>query len=502
MNKPKSVPIGSVTKDFIDRFGTNHPSNVHIPDTNISKNRTSNSDTVSGASPQPLYRKAFQFADAIVHHQSLIWAKYRNELYYYNSYYYQRVDFDEFTQVITNFYYEQTITHSLNFLKETYRLVRTHNHLWQVSEDEADNCIMFPNGIYDLTSGEFFFKNNNISIFSQNPPPFCTSYITCSYPSYMPTLGSFPYFNAFLNRITGSDPELINRIWEFIGYYLTPDMNKKCFIVLYGAGDSGKSVLGEFLASLFNKEAVTTISIDDFHSTAFPKKLIHHRLALSMELSADPIDSKIIRGIKNATGNDLLTANKTNFHNHCKLLFASNYPLITKSPSVEFMNRFVPIPFKYTIPENERISNLSQIFQNEASSIVYYALQAYQRLKANNYIFSGNYPKNDPELFPDFDPYGNQIALFLKSYCKIGDENDRVSTNDLFQKFQDSEFCDPDLEIEFFGKKLKQVLQCVYPSKTRSHHWYIDTVDNKKVYRWGYIGISLIEDIKTNFNVL
>ena len=49
-----------------------------------------------------------------------------------------------------------------------------------------------------------------------------------------------------------------------LGYLIMPDMNGKCFFLLCGVGDSGKSVLGDLIASLFNPNAVAHIDIFRF----------------------------------------------------------------------------------------------------------------------------------------------------------------------------------------------------------------------------------------------
>ena len=130
----------------------------------------------------------------------------------------------------------------------------------------------------------------------------------------------------------------------------------------------------------------------------------------------------------------------------------------------------------------------------EASSIIYFALEAYQRLKSNNYKFSGDYLLNDPSLFAKFDPYGNHLFQFLNRYCKIGIKNSFTFTEELYTRFQESEFYDDDLRPSIFAKKLNQILDNVYPGKTTLGHRSAGKVDGEKKILRGIYGIELKSD--------
>ena len=130
----------------------------------------------------------------------------------------------------------------------------------------------------------------------------------------------------------------------------------------------------------------------------------------------------------------------------------------------------------------------------EASSIIYFALEAYQRLKSNNYKFSGDYLLNDPSLFAKFDPYGNHLFQFLNRYCKIGIKNSFTFTEELYTRFQESEFYDDDLRPSIFAKKLNQILDNVYPGKTALGHRSAGKVDGEKKILRGIYGIELKSD--------
>lgn len=114
-------------------------------------------------------------------------------------------------------------------------------------------------------SDRVFFLNGAYSISQRQcapilPTDFFTTYIPLYY-SHQP--GGCPYFEQYLEQVSGGDESIKRLIWEMIGYLLVPDMAAKVFFVLQGVGDSGKSLLGNLISSLFNPEAVSHMDSTD-----------------------------------------------------------------------------------------------------------------------------------------------------------------------------------------------------------------------------------------------
>ena len=61
--------------------------------------------------------------------------------------------------------------------------------------------------------------------------------------------------------MTGGDPLLIRRIWQFLGCCLTQDMNIKAIFVLQGISNSGKSVLVNLLKSFFPEDVKIELDV-------------------------------------------------------------------------------------------------------------------------------------------------------------------------------------------------------------------------------------------------
>jgi len=78
--------------------------------------------------------------------------------------------------------------------------------------------------------------------------------MTCNLARFDHAREDCPVFDKFLHDISGGDPVLEMRIWEVMGYCLTPDLNAKKFFIFQGAHDSGKSLLCNLLSDFFQRQ--------------------------------------------------------------------------------------------------------------------------------------------------------------------------------------------------------------------------------------------------------
>ena len=137
---------------------------------------------------------------------------------------------------------------------------------------ETPDRVFFTNGVYDLTRHELL-------------PPLPTDFVTAYLPfQYNPDNKDCPVFDRFLSDISGGNTAVISLIWEVIGYLLSSDMSAKSFFLLQGVGDSGKSVLGNLISSMFNQEALAHLDIYRFKDKFSTSALLGKRLNICMDL--------------------------------------------------------------------------------------------------------------------------------------------------------------------------------------------------------------------------
>ena len=205
---------------------------------------------------------------------------------------------------------------------------------------------------------------------------------------------STPWMDQFLNTIANGDQDIITRIWQMIGYLLTPDMNAKCFFVLQGVPNSGKSVLGNLIKSFFLDRRVASLDIDQLGRRTATSTLVDKNINISMDLPNKPFTPLATRNIKLMTGNDDITVEYENgkylrYRGNCKFLFATNHPLTLKGRDSGLEERIICIPFTRTVAAQSRNSNLLNLLHNERNQIVGKALAHYFDLWRANYVFAG-----------------------------------------------------------------------------------------------------------------
>lgn len=304
-----------------------------------------------------------------------------------------------------------------------------------------------------------------------------------------------PNFRNFLNCISGGNIALQDRVWEMIGYILSPDTNGKVFFLLQGVPNSGKSVLGRFIESFFPQGRVTSLSADRLGDRFSPAQMSTSRLNMSMDLPDGKIRSSAVANIKMITGGDLI-AHEVKYKDvkanrwTCKLLFSTNHPLKLKNYDKAFLERIVCIPFQYQVPKNEQNENLLASFENEREYIINKALFAYYLLCNKKYVFSGT-GQFEPHVSYVMDA-NEIIAAFVRECCTFDSTGyGRTSTDDLYRAY--TQFCQ-DKNLSAVTKQgFSQRLSSMYEERIQHDKWREAYSDPEN----GYKGIVLINSMYT-----
>jgi putative DNA primase/helicase len=195
--------------------------------------------------------------------------------------------------------------------------------------------------------------------------------------------GDCPRFLAFLERITGSDPELIAYLRRVLGYALTGITREHALFFGYGTGANGKSVLLSTVAGIFGDYHKTapietfTVSNVDRHPTDLAM-LRGARLVTATETEEGRqwAESRI----KSLTGGDRVSARFMRqdffeFMPQFKLFIAGNHRPGLRSVDEAIRRRFHLIPFAVTIPAEERDSELTEKMKAEWPGILAWIIE-------------------------------------------------------------------------------------------------------------------------------
>lgn len=270
----------------------------------------------------------------------------KNAIYYFDGRVYKLMRKDDIRRLIMDKLRSViAIDGTPHFIENVYAFLRAEPQICNDGLVPSPDEVVFSHGILNLQTEEF------------GPPYqgfFATSYLKASY--WRGIKMQCPVFDKFISDISHGNVFLTQRIWETMGYCLTQDQRGKCFILLQGPSDSGKSILGNFLRGCYSKEMVSSLDVKAFAEEFSLADLIGKGLCIDLDLPAGSINAKAISVLKKITGGDLLSTNikyldRVSFMNTAKIVFASNHAVISTTKDDAFLKRLVVVPFLYSVPK-------------------------------------------------------------------------------------------------------------------------------------------------------
>ena len=320
----------------------------------------------------------------------------------------------------------------------------------------------------DIPRNLLSFRNGVLNIYTAALNPHSQQFLTLYgiNGQYLPDMHLVcPVFDAFIQSITGGDEVLAQRILEFVGYVLSPDMNAKVFFVLQGVPNSGKSVLTSLLTMLFTENAVVTLDAHVFSDKYSISELVGKALCISPDLPAAPLDEKAVSKIKQITGNDVVSSNRkyesyVSFRCNAKIILVTNHPILTRGNDSAFEERIVTIPFRYSVPKEAQDRMLIPNLFSERDAIITKAIRAYYKLVENCYRFSGNYPTN--AVIADSAESAMDVSVCIYRFVQQTIEksvDDIVFTEDAYQKYCAS---NPRISLNEFSQYFRRFTEEIY----------------------------------------
>lgn len=233
-----------------------------------------------------------------------------------------------------------------------------------VDQFDADPMLLnTPGGVIDITNGRMR---------SHQPEDYLTR-ITSVGPA-----GKCPTWIGFLDRVCGHDPEIVAFLQRMAGYILTGRIDEQALFFLFGLGANGKSVFINTIAGI----------LGDYHRTAAMETFT------ASSVDRHPTDLAGLRGarlvtaveteegrrwnesrIKTLTGGDKIAARFMRqdffeFVPQFKLAIAGNHKPGLRSVDEAIRRRFNLVPFRVTIPPEERDGDLGNKLMAEWPGIL------------------------------------------------------------------------------------------------------------------------------------
>lgn len=296
------------------------------------------------------------------------------------------------------------------------------------------NYIVFRNGRLDIRTMEFA---------DNDPLVFQTSYLNFNYDRYNTHC---PNFEKYLESVSGGDPDIKELMLQTHGYIASCSMDAKSFFLFIGEGDIGKSLTIGLDTMFFPNDFVSTIELQALGDKFSTGNLANVRLNVGGDLPNKPLTPDVVKHVKGITGNDMMTAEKKfvqpfSFKPTCKLVFATNHPLVLQQRDDQFCERLVVIPFDNKIPKDRQDHDLLNKLRDELPAIFNMILEAFLRLRNNNFEFKkvvnlSNYVAIPLSESGSVSHLEEAVDDFVSIHYEItGDSGDFVSIKQLYAEF-------------------------------------------------------------------
>jgi len=312
-----------------------------------------------------------------------------------------------------------------NVLRQAERMVpvlssNLDSNLWLL------NCL---NGTLNLTNGKLY-PHNSKDLNTKRVPIIYDPKAKC------------PRFDEFLQTVLCGNEELIEFILQYMGITLTGSIREQCFVVLYGQGDNGKSVLLNIIRALmgdYGKAAPPNVFLEKKHGDGIPNDLADlqgARFVVDIE-TKERIHFNEQR-IKAVTGGEPVKArflNKEFFEYvpQMKLWIASNHRPTISGMDKGIWRRIRLVPFDAVISDSKKIKDLDKIIiHGELPGILQKAIQgALSWQKAGKLVSPEIVRLTTAEYQKDMDIMGQ----FIEECCEVGTDN-TVMKDELYQSYR------------------------------------------------------------------
>lgn len=218
-------------------------------------------------------------------------------------------------------------------IMDCYRLLIDDTRMQKSAEDlnPDKNLIDFKNGVWDIRKRKLI--------------PHDSKYLqTIQIPHEVKTYVPFKRTRLYdFFRKTKLPKEDIMMILKYMAYCMTTDYGLKCFMVLVGQSNTGKSVLIRFFENLIGSQNTSSLSMHDLNMRFYPSQLYNKLLNSCADNKTLPLNS--IENLKKITGGDQIMHEKKGkepffFTPFAKLLFSFNQlPLQLEEKSNAFYKR-------------------------------------------------------------------------------------------------------------------------------------------------------------------
>lgn len=299
----------------------------------------------------------------------------------------------------------------------------------KISYDKLDSnthLINLPNGVYDLDMDKFITNHNRNDLITK-----------LAQVEYSPS-AQCPKFKKFISEIMMNDEEAVSYLQKLFGYCLNGKTNEEIFVIMYGSGANGKSVLMRVISQIFGDYAAHTPP-ETFLERKYDTirndlaRLRGTRLVYALEPDSN---RKLAEGqIKAITGGDPITARYlygeyfTYKPTFTPFLITNHKPGISPNEKA-IWRRIHLIPFNYMVPQDKIDKDLTDKLIKEKSGILNWLIEGHKLWKQQGL----HKPGLIEEATSTYRKESDFIEAFIEDCCKL-ESNATAFVSDVYSAY-------------------------------------------------------------------
>lgn len=244
-------------------------------------------------------------------------------------------------------------------------------------------------------------------------------------------------FQQFLNDVLPQQ-ELQDILAEYIGsIFIKNEVLKfEKALFLYGTGSNGKSVVFDIISALLGNQNFSSYSLESLTKDKDSRAMIADKLLnYSSEMSAN-LESDIFKKLVSREPIDARLLYKSSFimEDYARLMFNCNELPNDIEHTNAFFRRFLIIPFKVTIKEENQDRQLSQkILKNELPGVFNWMLDGMKRLLQNKSFTSSSIVENEVKMFRR---ESDSVLCFIDEYNYVHSATDLIPLQVMYDEYK------------------------------------------------------------------
>jgi putative DNA primase/helicase len=318
------------------------------------------------------------------------------KIYMYNSEYWEVVKENEFNfflgEIALKMGVDKFDAKFFKFKEDLYKQFISESNFKYIKPDYQATLVNLKNGTFEISEGTPKLR-------SYQKEDFLTYQLPFSYDENAKPV----QFLEFLNEVL-PEKELQDILAEYIGsIFIRNEVLKfEKALFLYGTGSNGKSVVFDIISALLGNQNFSSYSLESLTKDKDSRAMISDKLLnYSSEMSTN-LESDIFKKLVSREPIDARLLYKSSFimEDYARLMFNCNELPNDIEHTNAFFRRFLIIPFRVTIKEEDQDRQLSQkILKSELPGVFNWMLEGMSRLLINKAFTPSSLVENEVRKF-------------------------------------------------------------------------------------------------------